>query len=199
MTINNNAFNLQNFKSNLTGGGARPNLFRVDLDFPSAILTAAGSNNAATLQRLGYFMVKAANLPASQVGTIEVPFRGRTLKVAGDRTFEPWTITVINDTNFALRTVFESWVNTINQSVRNVGLQNPADYQKDMTVHQLNREGNAIKAYKFYGAFPTNVSAIDLAFDTNDTVEEFTVELQVQWWTPVAAITDNNGGGGIAR
>jgi len=196
MAINNNAFNLQNFKSQLTGGGARPNLFRVDLDFPSAILTAAGSNNAANLQRLGYFMVKAANLPASQVGTIEVPFRGRTLKVAGDRTFEPWTITVINDTNFALRTVFESWVNTINQSVRNVGLQNPADYQKDMVVHQLNREGNAIKAYKFYGAFPTNVSAIDLAFDTNDTVEEFTVELQVQWWTPVAATSDNNGGGG---
>jgi len=196
MAINNNAFNLQNFKSQLTGGGSRPNLFRVDLDFPSAILTAAGSNNAANLQRLGYFMVKAANLPASQVGTIEVPFRGRTLKVAGDRTFEPWTITVINDTNFALRTVFESWVNTINQSVRNVGLQNPADYQKDMVVHQLNREGNAIKAYKFYGAFPTNVSAIDLAFDTNDTVEEFTVELQVQWWTPVASTSDNNGGGG---
>jgi len=198
MAINNSAFNLQNFKSNLTGGGARPNLFRVDLDFPSAILTAAGSNNAATLQRLGYFMVKAANLPASQVGTIEVPFRGRTLKVAGDRTFEPWTITVINDTNFALRNTFETWVNTINQSVRNVGLQNPADYQKDMVVHQLNREGNAIKAYKFYGTFPTNVSAIDLAFDTNDTVEEFTVELQVQWWTPIAATSDNNGGGKTA-
>jgi hypothetical protein len=198
MAINNSAFNLQNFKSNLTGGGARPNLFRVDLDFPSAVLTASGTNsNAANLQRLGYFMVKAAALPASQVGVIEVPFRGRTLKVAGDRTFEPWTITVVNDTNFSLRNVFETWVNSINQSVRNVGIQNPADYQKDMKVNQLNREGNAIKAYQFYGCFPTNVSAIDLAFDTNDTVEEFTVELQVQWWTPISATTDNNGGGRV--
>ena len=191
MSINNNAFNLQDFKSRLTGGGARPNLFRVDLAFPAAALSN-GSGDEANLIRLGNFMVKAANLPASQLGVIDVPFRGRTLKIAGDRTFEPWTITVINDTNFALRNAFEKWVETINQSVRNVGLQNPSTYQKDMVVHQLNREGNAIKAYKFYGVFPSNVSAIDLAYDTNDTVEEFTVELQVQWWTPTEAKKDSS-------
>jgi hypothetical protein len=191
MAINNNAFNLVDFKSRLSGGGARPNLFRCDLAFPAASLQN-GSGDEANLIRLGNFMVKAANLPASQLGVIEVPFRGRQLKIAGDRTFEPWTITILNDTNFALRNAFEAWVETINQAVRNVGLQNPADYQKDMVVHQLDREGQAIKAYKFYSVFPSNVSAIDLAYDTNDTVEEFTVELQVQWWEPTSPKKDSS-------
>ncbi len=191
MAINNDAFNLVDFKSRLQGGGARPNLFRCDLAFPAGALEG-GAGDEANLVRLGNFMVKAANLPASQLGVIEVPFRGRQLKIAGDRTFEPWTITILNDTNFSLRNAFESWVETINQAVRNVGLQNPADYQKDMSVHQLDREGNAIKAYKFYSVFPSNVSAIDLAYDTNDTVEEFTVELQVQWWESTKEITDSS-------
>ena len=170
--------NLTNFKAQLVGGGARPNLFKVDLNFPAGV----GIGNATAVVNQGQFMVKAANLPASQLGVIEVPFRGRVLKVAGDRTFEPWTITVLNDTDFMIREAMEAWVRAINREQENTGLQNPADYQADMVVTQLDREGAEIAAYRFYGTFPKNVSAIDLAFDSNDTVEEFTVELQVQWW-----------------
>jgi hypothetical protein len=170
--------NLTEFRSKLIGGGARPNLFEVQLSFPDAL----GIGNRTKLVELGKFMVKAANMPASQLGVIEVPYRGRTLKVAGDRTFEPWTITIVNDTNFALRNAFEQWVRRINRPEQNTGKQNPASYQSDMFVTQLDRKGKGIKTYQFYSVFPTNVSAIDLAFDSNDTIEEFTVELQVQWW-----------------
>lgn len=170
--------NLTEFRSKLIGGGARPNLFEVQLSFPDAL----GIGNRTKLVDLGKFMVKAANMPASQLGVIEVPYRGRTLKVAGDRTFEPWTITIVNDTNFALRNAFEQWVRRINRPDQNTGKQNPASYQSDMFVTQLDRKGKGIKTYQFYSVFPTNVSAIDLAFDSNDTIEEFTVELQVQWW-----------------
>lgn len=178
----NQSLNLTQFKANLVGGGARPNLFRVDLSFPSGI----GIQNESALVTAGQFMIKSANLPASQLGVIEVPFRGRVLKVAGDRTFEPWTITVINDTNFLIRKAMEKWVRQINKEQENTGLQNPESYQADMLVTQLDREGNEIKAYRFYSTFPTNVSAIDLAFDSNDTIEEFTVEFQVQWWERAA-------------
>ena len=170
--------NLTEFRSKLIGGGARPNLFEVQLSFPDAL----GIGNRTKLVELGKFMVKAANMPASQLGVIEVPYRGRTLKVAGDRTFEPWTITIVNDTNFSLRNAFEQWVRRINRPEQNTGKQNPASYQSDMFVTQLDRKGKGIKTYQFYSVFPTNVSAIDLAFDSNDTIEEFTVELQVQWW-----------------
>ena len=170
--------NLTEFRSKLIGGGTRPNLFEVQLSFPDAL----GIGNRTKLVELGKFMVKAANMPASQLGVIEVPYRGRTLKVAGDRTFEPWTITIVNDTNFSLRNAFEQWVRRINRPEQNTGKQNPASYQSDMFVTQLDRKGKGIKTYQFYSVFPTNVSAIDLAFDSNDTIEEFTVELQVQWW-----------------
>ena len=170
--------NLTEFRSKLIGGGARPNLFEVQLSFPDSL----GIGNRTKLVDLGKFMAKAANMPASQLGVIEVPYRGRTLKVAGDRTFEPWTITIVNDTNFALRNAFEQWVRRINRPDQNTGKQNPASYQSDMFVTQLDRRGRGIKTYQFYSVFPTNVSAIDLAFDSNDTIEEFTVELQVQWW-----------------
>jgi len=175
------ALSLTNFKAQLVGGGARPNLFKVDLSFP----TGANIPDATAAVTAGQFMVKSANMPASQLGVIEVPFRGRVLKVAGDRTFEPWTITIINDTNFTLRTAFEEWVRAVNEAEQNIGIQNPENYQADMFVTQIDREGNEIYKYKFVGTFPTNVSAIDLAFDSNDTIEEFTVELQVQWWEKV--------------
>ena len=172
------SLNLTAFKSEFVGGGARPNLFRVDINFPAG----ASIPNASAAVGAAQFMVKAANMPASQLGVIEVPFRGRTLKVAGDRTFEPWTITILNDTNFLLRNAFEEWVRSINEAQENTGIQNPELYQADMLVTQLDREQKEIAKYKFYGTFPTNVSAIDLAFDSNDTIEEFTCELQVQWW-----------------
>ena len=143
------------------------------------------------------FMVKAANLPASNVNVIDVPFRGRNLKVAGDRTFDVWTITVINDVDFRIRTSFEKWMNMINKHDDNSGITNPVQYQTDAFVYQLGRNGGkssigqkssnsekmpVLKGYRFYGVFPTNVSSIELSYDQADTIEEFTVDLQVQWW-----------------
>jgi len=196
---------LEDFKSKLIGGAARPNLFEVELAFPSFALTAStptSTNNTTNISELSRFMIKAANLPASNVGVIEVPFRGRNLKIAGDRTFDVWTITVINDVDFGLRTTFERWMNAINKHDDASGLINPAQYQRDAIVKQFGRasSGSAssdvtnptvtnpgdsipvLKAYKFYGVFPTSVSAIDLSYDSTDTIEEFTVDLQVQWW-----------------
>ena len=139
------------------------------------------------------FLVKAAQLPASNIAPILVPFRGRNLKIAGDRTFDPWTITIINDVDFKIRTAFERWMNLINKHEDNAGLVDPTAYQKDLFVRQLGRaplSGSTpdsaaqlpvLKMYKFHGTFPTNISDIPLSYDSSDTIEEFTVELQVQW------------------
>ena len=164
---------VDDFKSKLGGGGARPNLFKATINFPSY----AGGDVEFTS-----FMVKGAGLPASTVATIEVPFRGRQLKIAGDRTFEPWTITVLNDNEMKVRNAMETWMNGINEHVNNTGLVNPTDYQADMIVEQLDRNGDITKTYTLRGAFPTNISQIDLSYDTNDAIEEFTVELQYQYW-----------------
>ena len=182
---------IDDFKANVASDFARPNLFQVDLAFPSGII------NNASLVRLGKFTVRAANLPSSQIGVIEVPFRGRTLKTAGDRTFEPWTITVMNDSKFKLRAAFEKWASSIQGYAENFtvarGLGDRDDstgYFADMTVQQLSRDIRAgkapkvLKAYRFYNVFPSNIAAIDLDYGSNDAVEEFTVELQVQYWTP---------------
>ena len=127
-------------------------------------------------------MCKAAQLPASVIAPITIPFRGRQLQIAGDRTFEPWTVTVINDTDFAVRNAMERWMNGINQHNNNTGLVDPVEYQADMIVEQLNKAGESVKRYDFRGTFPTNVSAIELSYDTENAIEEFTVELQVQYW-----------------
>ena len=164
---------VDDFKSKLNGGGARPNLFKATVNFPAY----AGGDVEFTS-----FMVKGAGLPASVIANIDVPFRGRQLKVAGDRTFEPWTITVINDQQMNVRNAFETWMNGINSHVANTGLTNPADYQADMLIEQLDRDGNITKTYTIRGSFPTNISQIDLSYDTNDAIEEFTVELQYQYW-----------------
>ena len=183
---------IDDFKANVAGDFARPNLFQVDLNFPSGII------NNSSLINLGKFTVRAANLPASQVGVIEVPFRGRVLKIAGDRTFEPWTITVQNDSQFALRSAFElgaSSIQAYNENFTSASGLGDADdasgYFSDMVVHQLARDvkdGNApkiLKSYKFYNVFPSAIAAIDLDYGNNDAIEEFTVELQTQYWTPV--------------
>ena len=182
---------IDDFKANVASDFARPNLFQVDLAFPSGII------NNASLVRLGKFTVRAANLPSSQIGVIEVPFRGRTLKIAGDRPFEPWTITVMFDSKFKLRAAFEKWASSIQGYAENFtvarGLGDRDDstgYFADMTVQQLSRDIRAgkapkvLKAYRFYNVFPSNIAAIDLDYGSNDAVEEFTVELQVQYWTP---------------
>ena len=124
---------------------------------------------------------------------IEVNFRGRILKIAGDRTFDTWTITVINDTDFVIRNAFEKWMNSINKLTDGTGLQNPTDYQKNAKVYQLDRDGSTLRTYEFYDLFPTNISQIDLSYETTDTLEEFTVEMQVHWWKVIGL----NGGENI--
>ena len=183
---------LDSFKGRMIGGGARPNLFECELYFPQAAIPSDTTRSQLTDR--ARFLVKAANLPASTVSAINIPFRGRNLKVAGDRTFDIWTITVINDVDFGIRTAFERWMNLINKHEDNAGLTNPTAYQRDMFVRQLGRSGVSgttpssdtqvpvLKQYRFYGTFPTNVSAIDLSYDSTDTIEDFTVDLQVQWF-----------------
>lgn len=164
---------VDDFKSKIRGGGARPNLFKATVNFPAY----AGGDAELTS-----FLCKGAQLPASVMNVIEVPFRGRQLKVAGDRTFETWTVTVINDTDFNIRNAMERWMNGINSHSANTGLTNPSDYQADLIVEQLDKDESVSKRYNFRGCFPTNISAIDLNYETVDTIEEFTVEFQVQYW-----------------
>jgi hypothetical protein len=181
---------LNDFKNRISGGGARPNLFECELNFPDAALGDGTPNDISDKTR---FLVKAAQLPASTINVIDIPFRGRNLKIAGDRTFDPWTITVINDIDFTVRNAFERWMNYMNKHEDNSGELDPGLYQKDMKVYQLGKAGmnpnmstfgdmQVLKAYQFYGTFPTSISAIDLSYDQADTIEEFTVDLQVQWW-----------------
>ena len=165
--------NIDDFKAKLKGGGARANLFKATINFPAY---AQGDVEITS------FMCKAAQLPASIMGIIEIPFRGRQLKIAGDRTFETWSPTIINDTDFVVRNAMERWMNGINAHSANTGLVAPADYSADLIVEQLDRDEAVLKKYNFRGCFPTNVSAIDLAYETNDAIEEFTVEFQVQYW-----------------
>jgi len=134
-------------------------------------------------------MCKAAQLPASVIPAITIPFRGRQVHVAGDRTFEPWTITIINDTNFAIRNAFERWMNGINNHRLNTGLTTPTSYQADMTVEQLDKTGITLKRYDFRGTFPTVVSAIEVSYDNENSIEEFTVELQVLYWESTSSTT----------
>ena len=181
---------ITDFKSKLTGGGARSNLFEVELSFPSAV-SVDGLNDILNKAR---FLVKAANLPASNVAPIEVPFRGRVLKVAGDRTFDTWTITVINDTDFAIRSAFEKWMNVINKMTDATGLTDPAQYHKDAVVKQLDRDGSVLRSYKFWDIFPTNISTIDLSYETTDTIQEFTVEMQVHYWEALRGTSSQAGG-----
>jgi|TARA_Y100001938_G_scaffold79200_1_gene109407 hypothetical protein len=182
---------ISDFKSKLTGGGARANLFEVVLTFPDIVQPATDVLDKSR------FLVKGARLPASNIAQIEVPFRGRALKIAGDRTFDSWTVTVINDTDFAIRSAFENWMNAINRLSDNTGLVNPADYQADCYVYQLDRDGQALRSYRFFDTFPTQVGPIELSYDAQG-IQEFTVELQVQYLevikgtSPVAGGTDIN-------
>jgi hypothetical protein len=165
---------ISDFKSKFSGG-ARPNLFSVQLFFPSGVPRTDPSTDT--------ILVKAASLPSSIIGTIEVPFRGRKLKVAGDRTFESWSITVINDTNMILRNKFELWMDLISRNSVNLKDSPDLSYMQPINVYQLNSEQEAIKEYVIVDAFPVNISAIDLNYETNDTIEEFTVEFSYQYWT----------------
>ena len=176
------------FKSKLAGGGTRPNLFEVEIAFPNE---TAIDNDTKEKTR---FLIKAAALPASNITPIDVNFRGRILKIAGDRTFDTWTVTVLNDVDFSIRSAFEKWMNLINKMEDNTGEQDPAIYQPDAYVHQLDRDGSTLRTYKFHDVFPTQVSQIDLSYETTDAIEEFTVEFQVQWWEALKGVGANAGG-----
>jgi hypothetical protein len=180
------------FKSKLAGGGTRPNLFEVEIAFPNETQI---DNDVKEKSR---FLIKAAALPASNITPIDVNFRGRILKIAGDRTFDTWTVTVLNDVDFSIRSAFEKWMNLINKMEDNTGEQDPAVYQPDAYVHQLDRDGSTLRTYKFHDVFPTQVSQIDLSYETTDAIEEFTVEFQVQWWEALKGIGANAGGENIS-
>lgn len=167
------SLSVDDFKAKLAGGGARPNLFRATINFP----TYANGDVEITS-----FLCQAAQLPGSTMGVITVPFRGRQLKIAGDRTFDVWTPTILNDTDFRVRDSMERWMNGINSHQTNTGLTAPTDYEADLLVEQLNKDESVIKSYSFRGCFPTAISPIDLSYAANDEIETFTVEFQVQYW-----------------
>ena len=175
---------ISNFKQALIGGGARPNLFEVELTtLPNGVSWDADNFR---------YMCKASSLPASNIAAIDVPFRGRIFKVAGDRTIETWSVTIINDEDFKLRNAFEQWMEQIAKLDNNLGATLPESYMTNATVYQLGRgstksstnsdgTNNAVlKEYEFVDIFPTSISAIDLSYDSSDTIEEFTVDFNVQ-------------------
>ena len=170
-----NERSIVDFRSRMTGGGARSNLFEVNITYPSTF----GEDATAD----GEFLIKAAEIPASNIGNIPVPFRGRVLPVAGDRTFDPWTVTVINDTDFKIRDAMEKWSNFINDIQTGQGSVNPEDYQTIATVQQLGRKGGAgsgdaipiLRTYQFVGIYPNVVSSIPLDYGATDQIEEFQV------------------------
>ena len=191
---------ISNFKSNLIGGGARPNLFEVAIPALPAAAIDAGANwgsAAGEEQETFNFLCKAAQLPASSTASIDVPFRGRIFKVAGDRTVDNWTVTIINDENFLIRSAMEYWMNGIARLENNTGATNPQSYMTNAFVSQLGRggaggrhsEGNdpsqggssvkPLRVYTFFDIFPVNISSIELSYDSSDTIEEYTVEFAV--------------------
>ena len=188
--------NISDFKAALIGGGARPNLFEVEL----TTLPDAVTGWDADIFR---FMCKAAALPAQNIANIDVPFRGRIFKVAGDRTIDTWTVTVINDEDFRIRNAFEDWTQQIANLDTNIGATDPSAYMTNAKVFQLGRgttksskdsngtDNVVLKEYEFVDIFPTTVSSIDLSYDTGDTIEEFTVEFQVQSLNLAGAGTPN--------
>ena len=183
---------ITNFRDRLVGGGARPNMFEVNITLPEQI---APNGDISQDMR---FLVKAAEIPAANIGNIPVPFRGRVLPVAGDRTFDPWTVTVINDAQFNIRDAMEQWSNLINDLQFDVGDINPADYQTKAEVFQLSRQSQGsggqsagkggeiiqtLRTYNFEGIYPNAVSSIPLDYGATDQIEEFQVTFNYLFWT----------------
>jgi len=189
--------NIIDFKSKLNGG-VRPNLYQVDITFPEA--ASKGIANKGDLMKAGRFLCRSASLPTHSQGLIEVPFRGRFLKIPGDRTFEAWTATFYNTADFNLRAAFENWINIANQTNENVGVVGGLDkLMQDVTIRQLSKESSGkvaerrdggasvgdnngiLRVYKLIDAWPTSVGSINVAYDSNDALEEFDVEFQFQY------------------
>ena len=184
---------ITDFRSKLGGGGARPNLFEVNLGNFGGDGTTGGWNT--NIESEFRFMCKASSMPTQTIGSVDVPFRGRILKVAGDRTFEPWSVTVINDEDFKVRKGFEAWTEKINALATGVGEVNPNNYMGNGTIKQLSRSatvaGNdtaqrVLHEYKVEEIWPSEIGAIDLSYDTSDAIEEFTVTFQIQYFESIA-------------
>lgn len=179
---------LLEFRSNMLGGGARPNQFKVELTLPSI---ASGGTEAG---RKAQFLCKGTSLPGSSLGVAQAFYRGRILPLAGERRFDPWTIQVYNDTDFAIRNAMESWSDQINNLEFNTGITNPISYTTDMQVHQLGRNGEVLKSYKFVGAFPMEITPIALDMQANDQIEEFGVTFV---YAHYVTEFDNKSGGSV--
>lgn len=164
-----------NFKTSLLGGGARANQFRVTLNFPSFVNGTSAANKAQ-------FLCEAASLPGQTIGVAPLMYRGREVKLAGERRFDNWQITCINDTDFDIHNAFETWMQQINNKQENSGLTNPLLYTVNMNVEQLDRNGITLKKYTFQDAWPVAISPIQLNFGDNDNIERFQVELAYGWF-----------------
>ena len=171
---------IEEFKAVLQGGGVRPTMFQVEMTFPDAVVI-----DPAQSTQEGTYLIKASNLPAANVGFITVPFRGRQLKVSGDRSFDDWSVTVTNDVSFNLRKGFEKWSELIQNMNYALGANVLDDYFATAIVRQLDRDGNQLRAYRFEGIWPTTVDAVDLAFDSTDQVEEYGITFAVQYWSAI--------------
>ena len=172
---------IQQLKTALTGRGARANLFEIEIGFPTEIASTITSTDATTKTKI---LCKAAAVPGFTVGTIEVPFRaGRRIKIPGDRTFADWTVTIINDEDHSLRQAFNAWINLISKGNYNSTTKSSAvaDYYQDITCSHLKADNTVSRKYQLVDAFPTDVSAIDLSFDSTDTLSEFTVNFQYHY------------------
>lgn len=171
---------IEDFKAVLQGGGVRPTMFQVEMTFPDTVVP---DPTQATQE--GTFLIKAAQLPASNVGVIDVPFRGRRLKVSGDRAYDDWSITVINDVTFGIRKAFEEWAERIQNHNFVLGSNTLADYFGTAIVRQLDRDGNQLRSYRFEGVWPSTVGQIGLDFESFDAIEEYEVNLCVQYWSAI--------------
>ena len=167
--------NISDFKAKLAGGGARANQFKVTMPFPGYASVGGEIEELA-------FLCRATSIPSMEIANINVPFRGRAIKIAGDRTIPSWSVTVYNDTNFKLRDAFERWQNGINNMSDNEGLTNPVDYQVDAFVDHLDRNGNTVKSYTLRGVFPTNIAPIELTYDEQTAIEQFDVTFNYQYF-----------------
>ena len=167
--------NINEFKSRLSGGGARANQFKVTMTFPGYSAVGGETSDLS-------YLCTATSIPGQSLGTVTVPFRGRVLNLVGDRTFAPWSCTVLNDTNFKIYRAFERWMNAMNNMTDNEGLTNPVNYQKDIIVDHLDRNGATLKRYTLRGAFPTSLADIDLSAGDNNTVETFSCAFVYQYF-----------------
>lgn len=178
------AFNINDFKTQgLSRGGARPNLFQVDITPPTAVLTP-GVREKLSLT------CQAASIPPSQIGTVEVGYFGRKIKLAGDRTFPDWTVTILNDEDFLVRSMFEQWSNLMNSHVSNLKLVPNNEYKtNDAIVTQFAKNGAVIRQYSFSGIYPVDVSAMENNWDAQNTIQTFSVTFAYDYWVPYRTLS----------